>query len=94
MGYEQKAWCGSDPLPLVTHPSARHDEALQYNLSDALVSLKTGIGPASLAYSPSLLHIASTFAFVAESMRSISGQGRVKPSAGHLRVASMPILLP
>jgi len=31
---------------------------------------------------------------VVGSMRSISGHERVKPSAAHLRVASMPILLP
>ena len=45
-------------------------------------------------YNPSLLHIASTLAFVAVSMRRLSGHGRVNPSAAHLRVASMPILLP
>ena len=38
--------------------------------------------------------IASTRDFTAGSMVSMAGQGRVKPSAAHLRVASMPILLP
>ena len=36
----------------------------------------------------------STFAVVVGSIFSMGGQGRLKPSAGHLRVASMPILLP
>ena len=45
-------------------------------------------------YNPNFSHMASTLALVAGSMRSISGQGRVKPSAAHFLVASMPILLP
>ena len=45
-------------------------------------------------YIPSLAHRASTFAFVARSISIIAGQGRSKPSAFHLRVASMPIFEP
>ena len=51
-------------------------------------------GTVRLFYSPSLDHIASTLDLVLGSILSMSGQGRVKPSAGHFRVASMPILLP
>jgi hypothetical protein len=47
-----------------------------------------------ISYNPSLDHIASTFNFVAASIRSISGHGLVKPSAAHFLVASIPILLP
>ena len=39
-------------------------------------------------------HLLSTNAFVFASITISSGQGRVKPSVGHLRVASMPILEP
>jgi hypothetical protein len=39
-------------------------------------------------------HLLSTSAFVLASMTISSGQGLVKPSVGHLRVASMPILEP
>ena len=46
------------------------------------------------AYSPSFAHIASTFALVAPSISIIAGQGRSKPSAFHLRVASTPIFEP
>jgi hypothetical protein len=45
-------------------------------------------------HSPSLDHIASTLDLVAGSMRSISVQGLVKPSAAHFLVASMLLLLP
>src|ERR1700692_1282810 len=44
--------------------------------------------------SPNLFQMASTRARVEGSMAIICGHGRVKPSAFHLRVASMPILLP
>jgi hypothetical protein len=42
----------------------------------------------------SFFHLLSTRALVLESMRISSGQGRVKPSLAHLRVASMPIFDP
>jgi hypothetical protein len=45
-------------------------------------------------HSPSFAHIASTFALVAASISIIAGHGRSKPSAFHLRVASMPIFEP
>lgn len=45
-------------------------------------------------YSPSFSQIASIFALVAPSISIIAGHGRVKPSARHLRVASMPIFEP
>ena len=44
--------------------------------------------------SPSSFHFLSTSALVFSSIRISSGQGRVKPSLGHLRVASMPIFDP
>ena len=47
--------------------------------------------PISLA---SVFHLPSTRAFVFSSIRISSGQGRLKPSLGHLRVASMPIFEP
>jgi len=51
--------------------------------------------PASDSYlSPRVAHIASTFFFTSGSILISSGQGRVKPSEGHLRVASTPILEP
>src|SRR5664279_1386963 len=43
---------------------------------------------------PNSFHLFVTLAFVASSMRISSGQGRVKPSVGHLRVASTPIFDP
>ncbi len=43
---------------------------------------------------PSSFHFLSTSALVFSSIRISSGQGRVKPSLGHLRVASMPIFEP
>src|SRR6185437_6004004 len=42
----------------------------------------------------STFHLLSTRALVFASIRISSGQGRVKPSLDHLRVASMPILEP
>ena len=39
-------------------------------------------------------HLLSTNAFVLQSITILSGQGRVKPSVGHLRVALMPIFEP
>ncbi len=39
-------------------------------------------------------HIPSTLRFTSAGITSIGGHCRVKPSAAHLRVASMPILLP
>ena len=45
-------------------------------------------------HSPSLAHRASIRALVARSISIIAGQGRSKPSAFHLRVASMPIFDP
>src|SRR5262249_28695794 len=48
-----------------------------------------------ISYSiPNSFHFLSTSARVFSSIRISSGQGRVKPSAGHLRVASIPILEP
>jgi len=44
--------------------------------------------------SPSSFHFLSTSALVFSSIWISSGQGRVKPSLGHLRVASMPIFDP
>src|SRR3970282_2085765 len=46
------------------------------------------------SYNPSFSHFPSTSALMRGSMRSSSGQGRVKPSVGHLRVASTPIFEP
>src|SRR6266852_2085075 len=43
---------------------------------------------------PKSFHFWSTSDFVFSSIRISSGQGRVKPSAGHFRVASMPIFEP
>jgi len=43
-------------------------------------------------HNPSFGHRASTFFFVSRSILISSGQGRVKPSLGHLRVKSTPIL--
>src|SRR5260370_8337279 len=49
----------------------------------------------SQSYSiPISLHLLSTSALVLASIRISSGQGRLKPSVGHLRVASMPIFEP
>ena len=42
----------------------------------------------------SAFHLLSTSAFVFASIRISSGHGRLKPSAAHLRVASMPIFDP
>jgi hypothetical protein len=43
---------------------------------------------------PKSFHFLSTSALVFSSIRISSGQGRLKPSLGHLRVASMPIFEP
>jgi hypothetical protein len=43
---------------------------------------------------PNSFHIRSTFAFTSADILISAGQGRVKPSVGHLRVASIPILGP
>src|SRR6185437_14088192 len=45
-------------------------------------------------HNPSVLHIASTRAFVASSISILRGQFRVNPSSGNFRVASIPILEP
>lgn len=45
-------------------------------------------------HSPNLAQIASILALVARSISIMAGQGRVKPSACHFLVASMPILEP
>ena len=47
--------------------------------------------PSSFA---SAFHLLSTSSFVLASIRISSGQGRVKPSVGHFRVASIPIFDP
>src|SRR5215469_4761923 len=56
------------------------------------------VGVSQFHYSPSSLanafHLLSTRAFVVVSMTISSGHGREKPSAGHFRVASMPIFDP
>ena len=44
--------------------------------------------------SPSSFHFLSTNVLVFSSMRISSGQGRLKPSLDHLRVASIPIFDP
>jgi hypothetical protein len=51
-------------------------------------------GRSQTFHSPSFAHIVSTFAFVARSISIIAGHSRSKPSAFHLRVASMPIFEP
>lgn len=43
---------------------------------------------------PSSFHFLSTSVFVFSSIRISSGHGRVNPSVGHLRVASIPIFEP
>ena len=43
---------------------------------------------------PPLFHNSSTRRFTSSDMRISPGQGRVKPSPGHLRVASTPIFEP
>ena len=45
-------------------------------------------------YNPACFHNSSTRRFTSSRMPITPGQGRVKPSPGHLRVASMPIFEP
>ena len=47
-----------------------------------------------LSYSPAFFHNSSTRRFTSAFIVITSGHGRVKPSPGHLRVASMPIFDP
>ena len=59
-----------------------------FSIGDSITAMKVD-------YSiPRSFHFLSTAALVLSSMRISSGQGRVKPSVGHLRVASIPILEP
>lgn len=46
------------------------------------------------AYNPDFFHNSSTRFFTSGDISITPGQGRVKPSAGHLRVASIPIFEP
>ena len=48
----------------------------------------------AVSYSPACFHSASTRRFTSGDISIMPGQGRVKPSPGHLRVASTPILEP
>jgi hypothetical protein len=45
-------------------------------------------------YNPALFHSSSTRCFTSLDIRITPGQGRVNPSPGHLRVASIPIFEP
>ena len=45
-------------------------------------------------YNPARFHSSSTFFFTSADISIRPGQGRVKPSVGHLRVASIPIFEP
>src|SRR4051794_40912045 len=45
-------------------------------------------------YSPAFFHKSSTRFFTSPLISITPGQGRVKPSLGHLRVASIPIFDP
>src|ERR1700679_3012277 len=49
---------------------------------------------ANLSYRPAFFQISETRAFTSSGILSTSGHSRVNPSPGHLRVASIPILLP
>ncbi len=53
-----------------------------------------GRSPARVACSPAFFHNSSTRRFTSSCMVMTPGHGRVKPSPGHLRVASTPIFEP
>src|SRR5580704_4867563 len=93
----------------VEQPAGIYAEALIERVHRAIAAVFTLLhaGPLGLlsaarfapqspdAYSsPNLFQMASTRVRVVGSMAIICGHGRLKPSAFHLRVASMPILLP
>ena len=68
-----------------------HREGL-FNLIKVLRVVANFAAPS--AYSPARFHRSSTRRFTSSDMAITPGQGRVKPSSGHLRVASMPTLEP
>src|ERR1035441_2771992 len=47
-----------------------------------------------MAHKPAIFHNSSTRFFTSGDISITPGQGRVKPSVGHLRVASIPIFEP
>jgi hypothetical protein len=59
----------------------------------AIVAAKPS-APNHPPYSPAAFHNPSTRRFTSSDMRMTPGHGRVKPSPGHLRVASIPIFEP
>jgi hypothetical protein len=71
---------------------------LSYSRRNDLLAAHNGLSPVrfltSLAYSPAFFHSAATRSRTSGLISITSGQGRVKPSSGHLRVASMPIFDP
>jgi hypothetical protein len=94
------------PLACERDPSVRYDKSVELALDptagsgclhvvgDKLRKRERG-ACAYMRYSrPSSFHFLSTRALVLSSIRISSGQGRLKPSLGHLRVASMPIFEP
>ncbi len=68
---------------------------LSYTLRrDALILPKPGSPNASSYFRPAFFHSRSTRCFTSGDISITPGQGRVKPSPVHFRVASMPIFEP
>ena len=51
-------------------------------------------GPSPAPYSPAFFHNSSTLLFTSPDISITPGHGRVNPSPGHFRVASIPIFDP
>jgi len=79
---------------ILVHYGERHQ--LFQNSAEALrvEGRKETIGREARYSSPAFFHNSSTRCFTSADMRITPGQRRVKPSPGHLRVASMPIFEP
>ena len=71
-----------------TKLSYAHHEGLHHRIKDMQLQ------QTPRRYHPTRFHISSTRSFTSADISITPGHGRVKPSPGHLRVASIPIFEP
>jgi hypothetical protein len=81
---QQRTRSGEDAQPVVRCP----------NNGQGRSELKSGVGETGRQASPARFHKSSTRRFTSGDISMTPGHGRVKPSPGHLRVASIPIFEP
>src|SRR5215472_2736467 len=89
------AHAGNPRFTLFEKRGFPNSDAQTARLRSRCQTIGNGVGLNQQSQSiPNSFHFLSTSALVLASMRISSGQGRVKPSLAHLRVAPMPIFDP